>query len=317
MYALVVHGGAGSRSERGPALTEQYRAGLAAALRAGQRLLEAGGSALDAVEAAVAALEDDPLFNAGRGAVLTVDGTAELNAAIMDGMSLRAGAVAQVRRVKNPVRLARRVLEQLPHVFLVGEAADAYAAECGLTLVPNEYFITAERRAQLAARAQSRAQGVELQTNADQQRQPARGPHAHPRAALGTVGAVARDERGNLAAATSTGGTLGQRSGRIGDSPIIGAGTYADDECCAISTTGHGEAFMRTVLAYDIAARVRYRGDPLALAVEQAINERLTLVSGLGGVIAVDARGDIVVRHNAAAMAHGHVTSNLELQITV
>jgi beta-aspartyl-peptidase (threonine type) len=317
MYVLVVHGGAGARSERDSARADQYRDGLAAALRAGQRLLETGGSALDAVEAAVAALEDDPLFNAGRGAVLTVDGTAELDAAIMDGTSLRAGAVGQIRRVKHPVRLARCVLEKLPHVFLVGDAADAYATECGLALVPNEYFITDERREQLAALARSRAQGAELQASADQHRQPGRAQHAHAQAPLGTVGAVARDESGRLAAATSTGGIAGQRSGRIGDSPVIGAGTYADDESCAISTTGHGEAFMRTVLAYDIAARVRYRGDSLALAVEHALKERLTLVSGLGGVIAVDARGDIVVRHNAAAMSHGHVTSGGDIQITV
>ncbi len=290
MYAIAVHGGAGTRdeSESSRVRSEHCRSGLTAALARGQGILEAGGSALDAVEAAVIVLEDDPLFNAGRGAALTLAGSAELDAAIMDGGTLRAGAVAQVRHVRNPIRLARQLLAHSVHVFLVGDGADAYAREIGLESVANEYFITPERQQQLAT------------------------PCAAP---LGTVGAVARDRRGHLAAATSTGGTVGQLIGRVGDSPVIGAGTYADDECCAVSTTGQGEAFLRTVLAYDINARMRYRGHSLAVAVEGAIGERLSAVNGRGGVIAVDPRGEIVIRHNSATLAYGYLIENGVMQV--
>jgi L-asparaginase / beta-aspartyl-peptidase len=321
MYALAVHGGAAARaagSER-HAPEEDYRAGLAAALELGQSILERHGCALDAVEAAVALLEDNPLFNAGRGAVLTAAGTVELDASIMDGSTLRAGAVAQVRRVANPIRLARRVLERLRHVFLVGDGAEAYAVETGMALVSNEYFITPTRMQQLAVLQQSRTQAG--QPARGEQRQPGREQQGNvspaPQLPLGTVGAVARDHEGRLAAATSTGGTAGQRVGRVGDSPVIGAGTYADDLCCAVSTTGHGEAFLRTVLAHDIAARVCYRGDALAVAVERALEERLAVIGGRGGVIAVDRHGEIVTRHNSGRMYCGYLASNLEMHINV
>jgi len=312
MYALAVHGGAGTRSEgeSGPQRSERCRRGLSEALGRGQSILEGGGSALEAVEAAVIALEDDPLFNAGRGAVLTLAGSVELDAAIMEGGTLRAGAVAQVRRVRNPIRLARQLLERSAHVFLVGEGADRYALEIGLESVPNEYFITAERQQQLATlRAaltpvDASNPSAALRSAA---RQPARRTEPFEPAPLGTVGAVARDRRGGLAAATSTGGTAGQQVGRVGDSPVIGAGTYADDQSCAVSTTGQGEAFLRTVLAYDISARMRYRGQTLAVAVERAIGEQLSAVGGRGGVIAVNPQGEIVIRHNSATLAYGHI----------
>lgn len=320
MYAIAVHGGAGTRAEGDSSRlrSERCRDGLSEALQRGQRILEADGSALDAVEAAVAALEDDPLFNAGRGAVLTLAGSVELDAAIMDGSTLRAGAVAQVRHARNPIRLARRLLESSPHVFLVGDGADQYALELGLESVPNDYFITAEREQQLASLRATLTQHDNAGTLAAARSvacQPARSLEPSEAAPIGTVGAVARDRRGNLAAATSTGGTAGQRVGRVGDSPVIGAGTYADNGSCAVSTTGHGEAFLRTVLAYDISARVRYRNEALMAAVERAIGERLSAVAGRGGVIAVDARGEIVIRHNSATLAYGYVIDQAAMQI--
>ncbi|HEY5019677.1 MAG TPA: isoaspartyl peptidase/L-asparaginase, partial [Steroidobacteraceae bacterium] len=213
MYALAIHGGAGAlpRTQLSGGREQAYHQGLAQALSAGQAILESDGSALDAVEAAVTVLEDDALFNAGRGAVLTRDGTVELDAAIMDGEKLRAGAVAAVRCVRNPVQLARRVLEDSPHVFLVGSGAESFAQEAGLAPVANEYFITPYRQQQLAAlRQQFKVTALD-------------------ELPLGTVGAVARDRAGRLAAATSTGGMTGKHPGRVGDSPVIGAGTYADN----------------------------------------------------------------------------------------
>ncbi|HEY6452946.1 MAG TPA: isoaspartyl peptidase/L-asparaginase [Steroidobacteraceae bacterium] len=292
MYALAIHGGAGGgpRTPDAGAGEQAYRYGLEHALAAGRDVLERDGCALDAVEAAVTVLEDDPAFNAGRGAVLTLDGTAELDAAIMDGERLRAGAVAAVRCVRNPVQLARRVLEGSPHVFLVGEGAERFAEESGLSPVPNDYFITPDRQEQLAARAES---------------------------PLGTVGAVARDHAGRLAAATSTGGMMGKRRGRVGDSPVIGAGTYADNASCAVSTTGHGEWFLRTVQAYDIAARMRYGGATLTQAVIDSIELRLPRLGATGGLIAVDRLGSIEMRYNTQAMFRASVRSGEAAEVHV
>jgi beta-aspartyl-peptidase (threonine type) len=300
MYALAIHGGAGAlpRVPFTAAREDAYRHGLKQALAAGQRLLEAGGCALDAVEAAVTVLEDDPLFNAGRGAVLSADGTAELDAAIMDGCDLRAGAVAGIRHLRNPVQLARRILEDSAHVFLIGEGAERFAVQCGLNLVSNDSLITPDRLQQyqalkdqlLAARGSSATQVLALDEPP-----------------LGTVGAVARDHDGCLAAATSTGGTAGKRPGRVGDSPVIGAGTYADNQTCAVSATGHGEWFLRTVQAFDIAARVRYGGYRLDAAVAEAITQRLPALGADGGLIAVDHRGDIAIGHNTPIMFRASV----------
>ena len=293
MYALAIHGGAGAlpRAQLTGAREQEYRQGLAQALAAGQRVLERDGCALDAVEAAVTVLEDDVLFNAGRGAVLTCEGTVELDAAIMDGEHLRAGAVAAVRYVRNPVQLARRVLEDCPHVFLVADGADRFAEQAGLPRVDNTYFITPSRVQQLAALPTQRSQ-----TALDEP-------------PFGTVGAVARDGAGRLAAATSTGGTAGKLSGRVGDSPVIGAGTYADNHSCAVSTTGHGEWFLRTVQAYDIAARLRYGAATLAEAVSDSIEQRLRRLGASGGLIAVDHRGEIAIRYNTPAMFRASVRS--------
>lgn len=297
MYALAIHGGAGALGAAGrdPAHQAALCAALTAALQAGERVLQADGAALDAVEAAVLALEDDALFNAGHGAVLAADGSVELDAAIMEGTTLRAGAVALVRRTRNPVRLARCVLDALPHVFLAGEAADRFAAQCGLPAVANDYFVTDARRAQL------RGRGAPIAASA----QPA-GTGTARADTVGTVGAVARDCRGHLAAATSTGGTVGKQPGRIGDSPVIGAGTYADDTACAVSTTGQGEWFLRTVQAYDLVARLRYAREPLTVAMERSL-ARLSSLQARGGMIAVAADGTICMQHNTETMLRAAV----------
>jgi beta-aspartyl-peptidase (threonine type) len=302
MYSLAIHGGAGAlpRTRLSPGRERAYQQGLALALAAGEAILADEGSALDAVEAAVTVLEDDPLFNAGRGAVLTLDGTVELDAAIMDGANLRAGAVAVVTSVKNPVRLARRVLEDTPHVFLAGVGAERFAAQVGFESVANDYFITPYRQQQLAALTG-----------------PSSGVAALDEPPLGTVGAVARDVDGQLAAATSTGGMTGKRPGRVGDSPVIGAGTYADNHSCAVSTTGHGEWFLRTVQAYDIAARMRYGGASLSDAVSASIEQRLPRMGASGGLIAVDRRGEIVIRYNTPAMFRASVRSGEPVSIHI
>lgn len=284
---MAIHGGAGPLPR--PCLSSQdeaqYRRALDAALDAGYTILERGGASLDAVVAAVRSLEDCPLFNAGRGAALTRDGAAELDAAVMEGRQQRAGAVAAVRHVKNPVELARRVMEKTPHVLLVASGAEELALEEGLELVPNAYFVTPERQRQLQS----------------QQHRIAQDP---PPAPEGTVGAVALDAAGNLAAATSTGGTTNKLPGRVGDSPLIGAGTYAKNGVCAVSTTGHGESFIRVVAAYHICSAVEYRG----MTLRQAAREMLQLLRGLGGaggVIAVDAGGNIVTELSSEAMFRG------------
>ena len=277
--SLALHGGAGGRTEE---LTLEGRAeysdGLLAAYRAGWRVLAAGGSALDAVCASVEALENNPLFNAGRGAALTATGQAELDASVMTGGG-QAGAVAASKHAKNPVLLARAVMEDTKHALIVDPDA-AFLDRHGFQPVERGYFITATRQQQLERVLDGRVAA----------------------ARHGTVGAVARDARGRVAAATSTGGMVGQADGRVGDSPIVGAGVYARDDVVAISGTGHGEAFIRGVVAYDIAARIRYAHADLATAVRETIETELGQRGSTGGVIAVGGDGRIVVAHNSAAM---------------
>ncbi|HTT43864.1 MAG TPA: isoaspartyl peptidase/L-asparaginase [Steroidobacteraceae bacterium] len=300
MHAIAIHGGAGAvpRAVLSAEREQLYRAGLAAALDGGYAVLEAGGSSLEAVATAVRTLEDDPLFNAGRGAALTRDGAAELDAAIMDGKQMRAGAVAAVRHVRNPVDLARHVMEKSRHVLLVGPGAEEFALEEGLQLVPNRYFRTTERFEQLLAEQ--------------------RGEHVSdivpPR---GTVGAVARDAAGNLAAATSTGGMTNKRPGRVGDSPIIGAGTYAKNGVCAVSATGHGEYFIRAVAAHHVCAAVEHRGLPLEEAARELLHEILRGLGGDGGVIAVDHAGRIVMDFSTEGMFRGARDSNGRRDIAI
>ncbi len=264
---------------------QMYRAGLTAALEAGYAVLEKGGTSLDAVTRAVVALEDDPLFNAGRGAVFTMDGHNELDASIMDGATLRAGAVAGVTHIKNPVELARTVMEQSEYVLLSGSGAEEFALTRGFQFVPRSYFHTAARWRQL-----ERIRG------GDGELSPLTISH------VGTVGAVARDSRGRLAAATSTGGMTGKRYGRIGDSPVIGAGTYADDRSCAVSATGHGEIFIRAAVAHDICARMRFGGRTLEEAVREVVLGELPSLGGEGGVVAIDRQGRVAMEFNSEGM---------------
>jgi len=289
--AIAIHGGAGviDPAKMTPERAASYRAGLAAALDAGYAILERGGSSVDAVTAAVRTLEDDPQFNAGRGAVLNHAGDAELDAAIMDGNGPRAGAVAGVRHVKNPVELARLVMEKSPHVLLVAEGAEEFALEQGVVLVPRDYFRTEARIRELDEARKAEAEQL----------------RAAAPGGTGTVGAVALDRAGHLAAATSTGGITNKHRGRVGDSPIVGAGTYADDESCAVSGTGQGEFFIRQVVAYDICALVQYRHLTLAQAVRELIHEKLRRTGGEGGVIAVDRSGNIAMDFNSVGMFRG------------
>jgi isoaspartyl peptidase/L-asparaginase-like protein (Ntn-hydrolase superfamily) len=252
----------------------RYRQGLERALDAGYEVLARGGASVDAVSASVVALEDDPLFNAGRGAVYNAAGKHELDASIMDGGTLRAGAVAAVSRIRNPVLAARAVMEKSPHVLLVGKGADQFARQHGLPLVRNTYFNTQERKKALR-------KGLQRQH--------------------GTVGAVALDRRGDLAAATSTGGYTGKLPGRVGDSPLIGAGTYADNSSCAVSGTGWGEAFIRIALAHEVSARMRHRGEDVVQASKAALKS-LARMKGDGGLIALDRRGNIAMPFNSGGM---------------
>jgi beta-aspartyl-peptidase (threonine type) len=292
-FALAIHGGAGTL-RRGDMTAERealYHAGLRLALRAGEAVLADGGNALDAVTVAVCALEDDPLFNAGRGAVFTRVGTQEMDAAVMDGRDRRAGAVAGVFGPRNPVLAARAVMERSPHVLLVGEGAMAFCREAGLAFADRGYFFT---EARWEALQETLAQEAAGRTDGDESRR------------HGTVGAVARDSSGDLAAATSTGGMTGKFPGRIGDSPIIGAGTYADNASCAVSATGHGEFFIRYAAAHEIAARIVHAGvSPLAAAT--AVVAELGRVGGSGGVVAIGRDGDVALPFNCTGMYRGYV----------
>jgi L-asparaginase / beta-aspartyl-peptidase len=302
VFAIAIHGGAGTlpRADMSAEAEGRYRAGLEGAIDAGFALLRGGGSSLDAVTRAVMLLEDNPLFNAGKGAVFTLDGRNELDAAIMDGSTLKAGAVCGVTRIRNPVELARAVMEKSEHVMLAGAGAEAFASASGFDFVPQSYFHTAERWRQL-----ERIRGGDA------------GLSALTISHVGTVGAVALDDRGRLAAATSTGGMTGKRYQRIGDSPIIGAGTYADDRSCAVSATGHGEVFIRAVVAHDISARIRFGGRTLPQAVREVVLGELRTLGGEGGVIAVDARGEVSMEFNSEGMFRASRRQGEELNIGI
>jgi beta-aspartyl-peptidase (threonine type) len=298
-YVLAVHGGAGT-IRRDALSAEQegaYHAGLRRALEAGRAILAAGGSALDAVTVAVVALEDDRLFNAGSGAVFTAAGTQEMDAAVMDGRERRAGAVAAIFGPKNPVLAARAVMERSPHVLLVGEGALEFCREHAIPFAGHEYFATASRRRALEQTLARRSRSLIGNRDDDDARR------------HGTVGAVARDRGGNLAAATSTGGMTGKLPGRVGDSPIIGAGTFADNETCAVSATGDGEFIIRVGVAHEVAARLRYRGDNLAEAAGAVIAE-LDRIGGTGGLVAVGQGGDLALPFNCSGMYRGFVKTD-------
>lgn len=303
---IAIHGGAGTilRSAMNSGQEQAYHDALTEILSAGQSILAAGGSALDAVAKAVSMLEDCPLFNAGKGAVYTHAGTHELDAAIMDGATLGAGAIANVAHVRNPILAARAVMEHSEHILLVGAGAEEFVAQHGAELVAPEYFHTEARHAQWL-RARKQEGMLLLDHDAASQAATEIAP-IDPDNKFGTVGAVALDMHGNLAAATSTGGITNKRVGRVGDSPLIGAGCYANNRTAAISATGTGEAFMRTVAAYDISARMEYAGTSLQDAAQQVVMELLPRYQGRGGLIAIDAKGNVALPFNTEGMYRGY-----------
>jgi len=289
-YVLVIHGGAGTilKKDMSPALEKQYREKLAEVLKAGEDILKNGGSSLDAVTKCITIMEDSPLFNAGKGAVFNAQGQNEMDASIMNGENLMAGAVASVHTIKNPILAARAVMEHTPHVLLISKGAEEFAAKEGLAIVDPSYFFTEKRwKSYLKVKAK-KAQGEKH----------------------GTVGAVALDKQGNLAAGTSTGGMTYKMMGRIGDSPIIGAGTYADNASCAVSCTGHGEYFIRNVVAYDIGALMKYGQLSLKEAANYVILDKLKRQGAEGGVIAVDHSGHFTMTFNTSGMYRAYATSS-------
>lgn len=313
-YVLVVHGGAGtiSKENLAPDQEQAFREALSAALRAGYARLQAEGSSLDAVEAAILIMEDNPLFNAGKGAVFTHDGRNELDASVMWGPTQAAGAVAGVTTIRNPIKAARAVMEQSEHVMLTGKGAETFAAAKGLELVDPEYFRTEARWQGLQRVLKQDSLKMELDHDANPQSGYANSYYDNK---YGTVGAVALDRNGNLAAATSTGGMTNKRFGRVGDSPIIGAGTYANEKV-AVSCTGWGEFFIRGVAAHDVAARLNYGNVPLAEAAA-AVIEKISTMGGNGGMIALDSSGNMAMPFNTAGMYRGAITETGEIEIAI
>ncbi|HYG62001.1 MAG TPA: isoaspartyl peptidase/L-asparaginase [Thermoanaerobaculia bacterium] len=298
-WALAIHGGAGTiPKSMGAAEKDAYLKSMSAALEAGRQVLASGGTSLDAVEKVVRFLEDDPLFNAGKGAVFTHDGTHELDAAIMNGRDLSCGSVAGLKTVKNPISLARRVMERSPHVFMVGEGAEAFAAEMGVERVDPKYFFTQRRWDQLQEALRKEKEAA-----------------AGAPKGIGTVGATALDRHGNLAAATSTGGMTNKRFGRLGDVPVIGAGTYANNRTCAISATGWGEKFIRNTVAHDISALMEYGGLTLQQAADRVIHQKLD--KGDGGIVGVGRDGSIALVFNSEGMYRGAADSNGRFEVKI
>ena len=298
--AIVVHGGAGriDRDALTPERERLYHATLEQSLRAGHAILKRGGSALDAVEAAIVIMEDAPVFNAGKGAVFTAEGKNELDASIMDGRALQAGAVGGVTTVKNPIRAARAVMEKSPHVLFTNRGAEKFASDNGLEMVDPKYFFTERRWKQIQTWLKQQEAKAKPRAAAEPDR------HADY---FSTVGCVALDTKGNIAAGTSTGGMTGKRFGRIGDSPIIGAGTYADNRTAGISCTGHGEYFIRHAVAHDISARIAYKKESLAKAARDVVQTVLKQAGGSGGIIGLDAQGNVVMEFNTNAMTRGYI----------
>jgi beta-aspartyl-peptidase (threonine type) len=318
-WAIVIHGGAGviERASMSPETEAAYRASLNEAAQAGAKVLDRGGSSLDAIETVIKIFEDDPLFNAGRGAVFTAEGKNELDAAIMDGSNLKAGTVAGVTRTHHPISLARAVMEKSPHVMLIGAGADTFAAQAGLEQVNPSYFFT-ERRWQSLVK-QLKKDGLPIPAR------PAGAPVPVPVAEIeppnahkfGTVGVVALDRAGNIAAGTSTGGTQGKRWGRVGDSPIIGAGTYASNQSCAVSATGTGEYFIRLTVAREVCALIEYKGLTLQQAADQVIHKQLEALHGDGGLIAIAPDGQLAWSFNTPGMYRARQAEGGKLQISI
>jgi len=313
--AIVIHGGAGTiqRELMSDEMERRYRGVLAKAIESGYQILKNDGSSTEAVIATITILEDSPLFNAGHGAVFNHDGNIELDASIMQGSDLNAGAVAAVSRVKNPITLALAVLEHSPHVMLVGEGAEMFAKQQGIALVPNQYFKTERRRLQLEE-ILAKEKGVSLSKTTPNALLAA---YRFDEKKLGTVGAVAIDKNGDIAAGTSTGGMTNKRFGRVGDVPVIGAGTYADNNSCGISATGHGEYFIRASVAHDICARMEYKGVSLQQAQDEVVQGKLVKMNGSGGVIGVDKDANVAFSFNSLGMYRASINKDGVRQIKI
>ena len=308
--SIAIHGGAGTilKGDMSPELEKAYRQGLSDGLEAGYAVLEIGGTALNAVKAAIVVLEDNELFNAGRGAVFTKKGINELDAAIMDGKTLDAGAVAGVRNIRNPIELAEQVMLHSGHVFLSGKGANEFAIRQGIKLEPDEYFYSQFRYDQWREIRDSDLYKLDHKSDV---------PVTGKDKKLGTVGAVACDRKGNIAAATSTGGMTNKQFGRIGDSPIIGIGTYANNKTCAISCTGHGEIFIKAVAAYDVSCLMEYKKASLLRACEEVVLNKLVKMQGEGGLIGMDAKGNAALVFNCAGMYRGLKNSDGEKMVAI
>lgn len=306
-FAIAIHGGAGTilKSTMTPEKETEYKQGLTAAITAGEEILRANGTSLAAVEAAIRSLENNPLFNAGRGAVFTHDGKNELDASIMDGKTLMAGAAAGVRNIKNPITLARTIMEKSEHVLLAGLGAMEFAEKMKIDFESDEYFFVQHRYDQLLQAHQT--DSITL----DHVQQPSSTNKK------GTVGCVALDVHGNLAAGTSTGGMTNKRYGRVGDTPMIGAGTYANNATCAVSCTGHGEFFIRSVVAYDVSCLMEYKGLTLKEACDTVVNKKLVALGGEGGLIAIDRYGNIELPYNSEGMYRAKITNRTPLYLGI
>jgi beta-aspartyl-peptidase (threonine type) len=304
VFGLALHGGAGTikKSSMTQEKEKAYRKKLREAIEAGYKILKNNGSSLDAVEASIRILEDSPLFNAGKGSVFTSEGVNEMDASIMDGKTRNAGAISGVKRIKNPISLARKVMDNSKHVMLTGKGAEQFAKELGIDWVQEKYFFT-ERRWKSLQKIKEREKTLKKKTSQA-------GGISDRKYKYGTVGCVALDKYGNLAAGTSTGGMTNKEFGRVGDSPIIGAGTYANNGTCAVSSTGHGEFFIRWVVAYDIAALMEYKGLSLKKAAEQVVMTKLKEAGGSGGIIAIDNRGNIAMPFNTEGMYRAYSTKD-------
>ena len=307
-YVLVIHGGVGTIIKENMTAEKEadYLGTLKISLLAGEKILKSKGSAVEAVEAAIKVLEDSPLFNAGKGSVFTHEGKNEMDASIMDGANLNAGAVASVTHIKNPISAALQVMQHSDHIMLVGDGAEKFAKQQGCKLIDTSYFYNEERFQQLKQAKQNN----EVMLDHSGENKSLEGNIENGGRKLGTVGAVAMDIFGNLAAATSTGGMTNKQFGRIGDTPIIGAGTYANNNTCAVSCTGHGEYFIKNVVAYDVSALMEYKQLTLIEAGEYVINEKLKNQKGEGGLIALDNKGNYIMSFNTEGMYRGVVTTN-------
>ncbi len=304
-YAIAIHGGAGTilRSAMTTEKENSYRNALEDAILAGESILKKGGHSLDAVETAIRSMEDNPLFNAGKGAVFTHNGKHEMDASLMNGKDLTAGAVAGISNIKNPVSLARAVMDKSEHVFLAGQGAMEFAKKNRIEFAPDEYFYTQMRYEQLQEALKSDTVILDHTVNNEKK--------------FGTVGAVALDINGNLAAGTSTGGMTNKKHGRVGDTPIIGAGTYANNATCAVSCTGHGEFFIRSVVAYDVSCLMEYKGLSLKEACQKVVMDKLVKIGGEGGLIALDAKGNIELSFNSEGMYRASKVQDNSLYISI